>query len=112
MDKEAFLHQLESSIANNDKKLFAKTISDLPADVIVGFTKEEFSRIIYISHQFSSQKMDRLFNFLEIKGLFFLKNALKGVDELNNYLLSKFYYSLYVSLSENNKEKVKRVLVK
>ena len=111
MDKEAFLHQLESSVTNNDKKLFAKTIYDLPADVIVGFTKEEFSRIIYISHQFSSQKMDRLFNFLEIKGLFFLKNALKGIDELNNSLLSKFYYSLCISLYETNKEKVKRVLV-
>ena len=68
MDKEAFLHQLESSAANKDKKLFSKTIFDLPADVIVGFTKEEFSRIIYISHQFSSPKMDRLCNFLEIKG--------------------------------------------
>ncbi|AKB74101.1 Clp amino terminal domain protein [Methanosarcina lacustris Z-7289] len=111
MDKEAFLHQLESSAANKDNKLFAKTIYDLPADVIVGFTKEEFSRIIYISHHFSSQKMDRLFNFLENKGLFSLKNALKGIDELNNFLLSKFYYSSCISLYETNKEKVKRVLV-
>ncbi|MHB8100971.1 MAG: hypothetical protein ACYDEF_02055 [Methanosarcina sp.] len=111
MDKEAFLHQLESSIANNDKKLFAKTIFDLPADVIVGFTKEEFSQTISISHQFSSQKMDRLFNFLEVKGLFFLKNALKGINEINNFLLSKFYYSLCISLYETNTEKVKRVLV-
>ncbi|AKB32427.1 hypothetical protein MSSIH_1737 [Methanosarcina siciliae HI350] len=110
MDTEAFLHQLESAVTNNDKRLFAKTIYDLPADVIVGFTKEEFSRIIYISHHFSSQKTDRLSNFLEIKGLFFLKNALKGVDELNNFLLSKFYFSLFVSLSENDNEKVKRVL--
>ena len=76
MNKEAFLHQLESSAVNKDKKLFAKSIYELPADVIVGFTKEEFSRIIYISHQFSSQKMDKLSNFLEIKGFFFLKNAL------------------------------------
>ena len=112
MDKEAFLRQLESSAANNNKNLFAKSIYILPADVIVGFTKEEFSRIIYITHQFSSPKMDKLSNFLEIKGLFFLKNALKEVDELNNCLLSKFYYSLYVSISENNIEDVKRVLVK
>jgi hypothetical protein len=42
MDKEAFFYQLESSIANNNKKLFAKTIYDLPADLIVGFTEEEF----------------------------------------------------------------------
>jgi tetratricopeptide (TPR) repeat protein len=110
MDKEAFLHQLESSVAKNDKKLFAKTIYELPADVIVGFTKEEFSRINHISSQFSSQKMDKLCNFLELKGSFFLKNALKGVGELNNYLLSKFYYSQYIFLYENNNEKVKRVL--
>ena len=90
MDKEAVLHQLESSTAKNDKKLFAKIISDLPADLIVGFTKEEFLLIIYTSQQFSSQKMDRLCNFLELNGSFFLKNALKGIDELNNYLLSKF----------------------
>ena len=111
MDKEAFLHQLESSLANSDKKLFAKTIYDLPADVIVGFTKEEFSRIIYISHHFSSPKVDRLFHFLEKNGSSSLNNALKGIDELNNSLLSKFYYSLCISLSENNKEKVKRALV-
>ena len=47
---------------------------------------------------FSPQKMDMLCNFLEIKGKFFLKNALKGINERNNYHLSKFYYSLYVSL--------------
>ncbi len=110
MDKEAFLHQLESSAINKDKRLFAKTIYNLPADVIVGFTKEEFSRIIYISHQFSSQKMDRLCNFLEIKGSSFLKNALKGINELNNSLLSKFYYSIFISLCETDKEKVKIAL--
>ncbi|MDD3052653.1 MAG: hypothetical protein PHR06_16155 [Candidatus Cloacimonetes bacterium] len=110
MDKEAFLHQLESSTINNDKRLFAKTIYDLPADVIVGFTKEEFSRIIYMSHQFSTQKIDRLFNFLENKGLFFLNNALKGIDELNSSLLSKFYYSMCISIYETNKEKVKNAL--
>ncbi len=51
MDKEAFLHQLESSIAKNDKKLFIDIIFDLPADVIVGFTKEEFSQVLNISKQ-------------------------------------------------------------
>jgi len=110
MDKEAFLHQLESSVAKNDKKLFAKTIYELPADVIVGFTKEEFSRIIYISHQFSSQKMDRLCNSLEIKGSSFLKNALKGINEINSCVLSKFYYSLFISLYETNYEKIKCAL--
>jgi hypothetical protein len=112
MDKEAFLHQLESAVTNNDKKSFTKIIYDLPADVVVGFTKEEFLRVIYSSHQFSTQKMDRLYNFLENKGQISLKAALNGVDELNNCLLSKFYYSLYISLSENNKEKIIRVLIK
>lgn len=37
-------------------------------------------------------------------------NALKGIDELNNSLLSKFYYSLFISLYETNKEKVKSAL--
>ncbi|MGI5945241.1 MAG: hypothetical protein ACOX7X_10980 [Methanosarcina flavescens] len=98
MEKEAFLHQFESSLANNDKILFAKTIYDLPADVIVGFTKEEFSRIVYISHQFSSQKMDRLVNTLGNKGQFFLKRASNEIDKINSCLLSKFYYSLFISL--------------
>ncbi|WP_269851274.1 hypothetical protein [Methanosarcina horonobensis] len=75
MDKEAFLNKLESSAANKDKRLFSKTIIDLPADVIVGFTKEEFLRIICFSKLFSSQKMDRLCNFLEIKGSFSLKKT-------------------------------------
>ena len=37
-------------------------------------------------------------------------NALKGIDELNNSLLSKFYYSLFISLCETNKENVKSAL--
>jgi hypothetical protein len=99
MDKEAFLNQLEYSIANKDKRLFTKTIYYLPNDVIIGFTQEEFSRIIFISHQFSSQKMDRLCNFLKIKGSSYLENALDRIDELNNSLLSKFYYSFRVLLN-------------
>jgi len=110
MEKEAFLHQFESSLANNDKRLFAKTIYDLPADVIVGFTKEEFSRIVYISHQFSSQKMDRLVNTLGNKGQFFLKRASNEIDKINSCLLSKFYYSLFISLCGNNKERLKSAL--
>ena len=106
MEKENFLHQLESAVINNEKKIFAKIIYDLPADVIISFTNKEFSRIIYISHQFSSHKVDRLCNFLENKGSFFLKNGLKGVDELNNFLLSKFYYSVCISLYETNKVNV------
>ncbi len=111
MDKESFLHQFELSLTNRNKRFFAKIIYNLPADVIVGFTKEEFSRIICISHHFRLQKMDKLSNFLEDKGLFSLKKALKGIDELNNYLLSKFYYSVYVSLSENRIEKTRHVLI-
>jgi len=30
MDKEAFLHQLESTVTNNDKKAFIDMIFDLP----------------------------------------------------------------------------------
>lgn len=111
MDKEAFLHQLESSIANNDKKLFIDIIFDLPTDVIVSFTQEQFSHIISISNLISLQQVDELFDFLESEGTFFLKNALNGIDELDNSFLSKFYYNLYVSLCKNNKWKVKRVLV-
>ena len=106
MEKENFLHQLESAVTNNEKKIFAEIIYDLPADVIISFTNEEFSRIIYRSHQFSSHKVDRLCNFLENKGSFFLKNGLKGVDELNNFLLSKFYSSVCISLYETNKVNV------
>lgn len=63
MDKEAFLHQLESSATKKDKKLFAKTFYDLQPDVIIGFTKEEFSRTIYISHQFSKrgERQDQIY---------------------------------------------------
>lgn len=43
MDKEFFLDQFESSTTKNDKRLFAKTIYELPSDVIIGFNKEEFS---------------------------------------------------------------------
>ena len=91
--------------------MFAQTIYELPADVIVGFTKEELSRITYFSKLFNSQKMDRLFNFLKIRGSYFQKSALNGINELNNYLISKFYFSVCISLSENNKEKIKNILV-
>lgn len=83
-------------------KLFIYTVFDLPADVIVGFTEEEFSRIITISKQINLCYVDKLFDCLNLKGLISLKNALDGVNELNNFLLSKFYYSLSISLVGKN----------
>ncbi|MCQ1537228.1 hypothetical protein FTO70_16405, partial [Methanosarcina sp. KYL-1] len=111
MDKEAFLHQLESAVTNNDKNLFIETIFDLPADVIVGFTKEEFSHIISISGLINLQQVDELFDFLENEGFFFLEKVSEGINELNNSLLGRFYYSLFISLSGNNKERVKSALI-
>lgn len=117
MDKEAFLNQLEYSIATNDKRLFAKNIYDLPADVIVGFTREEFSRVIYISHLFGSQEMNELCNlnelcnFLKARGSVSIKKALNGIDELNNFFLGKFYCSMYLSLSECEIEKAKYIFI-
>jgi hypothetical protein len=102
MDKEAFLRQLEYAVANSDKKLFLDTVFDLPADVIVGFTEEEFSRIVTTSKQINLFDVDELFDFLNLEGLISLKNALDGVNELNNFLLSRFYYSLSISLVGNN----------
>lgn len=111
MDKEALFHQLESSIANNDKKLFIDIIFDLPADVIVGFTKEEFSQVLSISRQIDLHNVDDLFSFLLSEGAFYLKKVLDGIDELNNSFLSRFYYSLFISLSGNDKQKLKYALI-
>jgi hypothetical protein len=117
MDKEAFLNQLEYSIATNDKRLFAKNIYDLPVDVIVGFTRKEFLNVIYISHLFGSQEMNELCNlnelcnFLKARGSVSIKKALNGIDELNNFLLGKFYCSMYISLSECEIEKAKYIFI-
>ncbi len=110
MDKEAFLHQLEHAVTNNDKKLFIDTVFDLPADVIVGFTEEEFSRIVTISKQINLRDVNELFNFLNFEGLISLKNALEGVSELNNFLIYRFYYSLSLSLVENDLQTIRSAL--
>jgi tetratricopeptide (TPR) repeat protein len=111
MDKEAFLHQLESAVTKNDKKVFIETIFDLPPDVVVGITEEEFSRVISLSRLVSLQQVDELFNFLEDEGLFFLQKVLEGNDELNNSLIGRFYYSLFISLAGNNKQRAKSALI-
>ncbi len=111
MDKETFLHQLEYAVTNNNKKLFVEIIFDLPAEVIINFTKEEFSRVISLSRLICLQQVDEFFYFLENEGLFFLNNALKGIDELNNSLISRFYYSSLISLAGSNKQRIKSALI-
>jgi hypothetical protein len=111
MDKEAFLRQLECSIANKDKRMFIETVFDLPADVIVGFTQEEFSHVLNISRQIDIHDVEDLFSFLLSEGAFYQKNVKNGIDELNNSLLSRFYYSLFISLSGNDKQKLKYALI-
>ena len=111
MDKEAFLHQLEYAITNNDKELFIETIFDLPAEVIIGFTKEELSQAINLSSKIDLQSVEELFDFLENEGSLSLNNALEGVNELNNFSLCRFYNSLFISLSKNNLQKIKYALM-
>mgnify|MGYP000914512118 CR=1 FL=1 len=110
MDKDAFLHQLGYAVTSNDKKLFIDIVFDLPADVIVGFTEKEFSQIVTISKQINLRDVDELFNFLNFEGLISLQNALEGVSELNNYLLSRFYYSLSISLVGNDLQTIRSAL--
>jgi hypothetical protein len=111
MDKEAFLLQLEYVITNNDKKAFIETIFDLPVDIIVGITEEEFSHVISLSKLINLQQVDELFYFLENEGRFFLEKTFEGKDELNNSLISRFYYSLFISLAGNNKKRIKSALI-
>jgi hypothetical protein len=111
MDKEAFLHQLELAVINNNKRLFIDTIFDLPADVIVGLTEDEFSRVITISRQIDIYDVEEIYSYLEFEGTLCLYNALHGVNESKNCILSKFFYSMYISISKNNKEKIKKVII-
>ncbi len=110
MDKQAFLSQLESAVKNNDKSLFIETIFDLPFSIIVSFTEDETSKILYLSKKVNLQNVHELFTFLNNEGLFFQQNALEGVDELNNFLLSKFYFNLCICFFSGKEDKIKFVL--
>jgi len=110
MDKEAFLRQLESAVANNDKKLFIDTIFDLPADVILSFSKDEFLRIMNVSSQIYLDDADELFGFLDKNGLFFIQNGLNEVDEFNDFTISKFYYNLLIKDDKDFIVSVKRIV--
>ena len=111
MEKEAFLHQLEYAVTNNDKKLFINIIYNLTPDIIISFTEEELSRIVNISRQINLYDVDEFFEFLVSEGTLFFGYAFERKDELNNSFLGRFYYSLCISLYENNKEKVKNVFL-
>lgn len=102
---------MESVIKSKDKKAFIETIFDLPVDAIVSTTEEEFSRVISLSRLISLQQVDELFYFLDSEGLYFLEKVFEGNDELNNSLISRFYYSLFISLAGNNKQRIKSALI-
>ena len=104
---KSFPDQLESAVTNNDKKLFIDTIFDLPADVILSFSKDEFLRIMNVSSQIYLDDADELFGFLDKNGLFFIQNGLNEVDEFNNFTISKFYYNLLIALAGYNTQRVK-----
>ena len=105
MNREVLLGKLETCIPNNDTKLFIDSIFDFSDEDIVSLTEEELNRIFSISKQINMENVDEFYEYLWDEGDLFLEKAVNGLDELNNSLLSRFYFGLYISLfKENNKK--------
>jgi tetratricopeptide (TPR) repeat protein len=132
-ENEIFIAKLETAVLNKDKKSFIDLIFNLSQDNIVNFTQDKFSHIMEICRCIDISDIDELFDFLKNESDFFWGNALEWSrtlprdeddkvvrddnnplawnNSLTNYLLCKFYFSLIISLFDNDKEKTKVALV-
>jgi len=105
MGENALLRKLEASVISNNKKAFIDIIFDFTTDDILALTEDEFNRITDISHQIKLEDVGEFFSYLGSEGIFHLKNALSGSNELNNLLISRFYLSLFLCMFQEHNEK-------
>ena len=111
MNREVLLGKLETCIPNNDTKTFIDSIFDFTDADIIPLTDDEANRIFSISKQINIENGNRIYKYLERKGVYCLNNANSGVDELNNALLGKFYFGLYINLINRCDEKLALALL-
>ena len=105
MGENALLRKLEASVISNNKKAFIDIIFDFTTDDILALTEDEFNRITDISHQIKLEDVGEFFSYLESEGVFHLKNAMSGSNELNNLLISRFYLGLFLCMFQEHNEK-------
>ena len=106
MNREVLLGKLETCIQNNDTKTFIDSIFDLTDGDIISLTDNEVNRIFSISNQINMENVNEFFEYIENEGIYCLSNATNGFDELNNALLGRFYFGLYINLLKKNDEKL------
>ena len=106
MNREVLLGKLEACVPNNDTKTFINSIFDLTDEDIISLTDDEVNRIFSVSKQINMKNVDEFFSHLESQGGYCLNNATNGVNELNNALLGKYYFGIYVNLLKKSDEKL------
>ena len=108
---QELLKRLETAIANNHKQTYINTIFDFTDNDILSLTEDEINTIFTSSQKINIGNIGELFDSITNEGYFCLNNALNGINELNNALMCRFYFGLYINLFQIKNEKYASALM-
>jgi len=108
---QELLKKLETAITNNHKQAYIDTIFNFTDDDIFSLTEDEINIIFALSRKINIENIGEFFDCITNEGGFCLKNALGGVNELNNALLCRFYFGLYINLFQEKNEQYASILM-